>query len=224
MRPHLKKQAIALRVKGYSYNMIVDALNVSKSTLHHWLREVPYTPNKEVIKRVNSALLNFVMRSHEKRNKSFAQAEALAKNDVGIVTKRDLFMIGIGLYIGEGTKAYEHTQIVNSDPDVIRLSMKWLQSACSIPLQNIFAAVHLYPDTPRRSALRYWSKITHIPLSRFGKTQIDLRTDKLRKKRRSIPYGTIRITVRACGKEEFGVIMHRRIQAWIKEVYKQTRV
>ena len=47
-----RNEAIKLRKKGHSYNLISLKLNISKSTLSYWLKEVPYTPNKEVLKRI----------------------------------------------------------------------------------------------------------------------------------------------------------------------------
>ena len=38
----LKWRAVDLRQKGWSYNVITARLGVSKSTLSHWLRTIPY--------------------------------------------------------------------------------------------------------------------------------------------------------------------------------------
>lgn len=70
--------------------------------------------------------------------------------------------------------------------------------------------------------MNFWSKATGIPKKQFGKTQIDRRTNKSEKKKRKLPYGTIRLTVRTKGKKEFGVSLHRRIMGWIETALNQT--
>ncbi len=43
-----KQQAISLRKKGFSYNLITDKIGTLKSTLSAWLKDVPFLTNKEV--------------------------------------------------------------------------------------------------------------------------------------------------------------------------------
>lgn len=50
------KQAIQMRRRGWSYNIIADKIGVSKSTLSAWLRTIPYIPNKTVTKRMRLGL------------------------------------------------------------------------------------------------------------------------------------------------------------------------
>ena len=53
MKPlSIKEKAINYRKRGYSYNMISERLGLAKSTLSDWLREIPFKPNKKLIRRV----------------------------------------------------------------------------------------------------------------------------------------------------------------------------
>lgn len=45
----------------------------------------------------------------------------LAKNELGRMTKIDLWILGIGLYLGEGNKSYENVSFSNSDPETIKI-------------------------------------------------------------------------------------------------------
>ncbi|MEI8343923.1 MAG: hypothetical protein WCF93_03175 [Candidatus Moraniibacteriota bacterium] len=49
-----KQQAISLRKKGFSYNLITDKIGTLKSALSAWLKDVPFLPNKEVKKTYQS--------------------------------------------------------------------------------------------------------------------------------------------------------------------------
>ena len=55
MKPlSIKEKAINYRKLGYSYNMISQELNLAKSTISDWLKEIPYTPSKKVINRITA--------------------------------------------------------------------------------------------------------------------------------------------------------------------------
>jgi transcriptional regulator with XRE-family HTH domain len=119
-----KKLTIDLRKNGYSYNLISQKTGVSKSTLSNWLSEFPYTPNRETIDRIGKARAASSLSKSKIKLQSFAEAFAVAKKDIDTLSKRDLFMLGLGVYIGEGTKDGHIIRIINSDPRVIKLSIK----------------------------------------------------------------------------------------------------
>ena len=66
--------------------------------------------------------------------------------------------------------------------------------------------------------------MTNIPLSQFGKTQIDARENKSNKKKRKLPYGTAHLTIKSIGNRNNGVLLHRRIVGWIAAINRQMRV
>ncbi len=98
--------------------------------------------------------------------------------------------------------------------------MRWFREVLHIPDQHFSLGLYIYPDTSERSVKRYWSKITRLPLDQFEKVQIDRRKNKSTKKRNTLPYGTLRITIRSRGNSSFGVTLHRRIMGYIEAVYK----
>lgn len=224
MKKTLKERAIRLRRDGWSYNLIAEKLCVSKSTLSSWLSDIPYTPNDVVRSRVNAALLKTVMASHSLRLKSFHKARLLAKQQVGSLSERDLMMLGLGLFIGEGSKNYETLHIMNSNPAVLKLAVTWICKSLGVPIGNLRIALHLYPDNSERKAKAYWSQVSGVPLSQFEKSQVDRRTNKVARNRRKLPHGTAHIKVRACGNPDFGVLLHRRVMACVFEVYKNAGI
>lgn len=224
MKLALRQRAVRLRQQGWSYNIIASRLGVAKSTLSHWLREVPYTPNTVVRKRIREGPYKSNIVRHKRKMHSIAEARTKAAQELGILSKRDLWMIGIGLYMGEGSKLYESIRIINSDPQIIRLAVRWFREICGLGEDNFSIAVHLYPDVSPRAAMRFWSKVTELPLSKFGKTQIDTRTNKTMNRQRKLPYGTAHLTIKCCGNPEFGVLLHRRIMGWLEASYQQMRV
>jgi hypothetical protein len=217
----IKDRAIKLRQAGYSYNLIVEKICVSKSTLSVWLAEITYTPNKIVIERIGNARAAVTKVKHAQKLASYSEAAKLAKQDVATFTKRDLFILGLALYIGEGQKN-DTVGIINADPRIIQKAILWLQECYGVPEENFTLAIHLYSDNNRTASLQYWSEKTNIPLSQFGKTQIDLRPNKKASKRGKLPHGTAHLRVKALGNKEYGVLLARRIRAASDIVLEQS--
>ena len=214
----LKEKAINYRKRGYSYNMISQEMGLSKGTLSDWLREIPYKPNKEVIKRIGLARMKSANFRHEQRMSDIVNMRNLAKKDIGKLTKRDLWLLGIGIYLGEGSKLYEHIRVINSDSGIIKITMRWFREICGLSDENFAPRAYTYPDNDVNETVRYWSKITGISKKQFRTTQIDRRNNKSGKKKRKLPYGTLHIQIRSCGKKELGRSLHRRIMGWIEAV------
>ena len=212
----IKEKAISYRKRGYSYGMISEKIGLSKSTLSDWLKEIPYKPNKLVKKRIKGAQMKSAQFKHNQRMTDIKKMKKIARRELGRLTKRDLWLLGIGLYLGEGTKLQENIQIINSDPEIIKIAIKWFKEICGLKNENFTPRVHLYPDNNINTTINYWAKITNISKAQFGKTQIDKRTNKSSKKKGKLPYGTLQLEIRSRGKKEFGRSLHRRIMGWIE--------
>jgi transcriptional regulator with XRE-family HTH domain len=217
----IKERARDYREKGYSYNMISEKLGLAKSTLSDWLKEIPYKPNREVLKRIVLGRLKSAQFKHNQRIADITKRKELAKKELGEITKRDLWLLGIGLYMGEGMKLQESVRIINSDPEIIKIALKWFREICGLENENFTPSAHIYPDNNINLTINYWSKITHIPKEQFCKTQIDKRKNKSGKKKRKLPYGTLHLQIKSCGKKEFGRSLHRRIMGWIETLLNQ---
>lgn len=211
----LKQQAISLRKQGYSYSIIGLRLNVRKSTLNGWLGDLPYKPNKFVLKRMRDGKMRSALTLHRRKQTSIRNANAEALKTIGKLSERDVFLLGLGIYIGEGSKTHAHVEVINADPRVIRFAVNWFTKICGVPLSNLRLYLHCYPDTDINATLRFWSRATGIPRKQFNQTTVDLRTKKSLVKRGVLPYGTIRLHVNSCGNPRLGVYLHRMILAWI---------
>ncbi len=218
----LKQNAIKLRKAGYSYSMIRKELNVAKSTLSNWLTSIPFIPNAEVLKRVGESRLKSALYKQRIKFENIARMRREAAKEVGRLSLRDLFMLGIGLYLGEGSKSQEEVRIVNADPIIIKLCIRWLKEFGGVRREHLRVAVHGYPDHDINELVNFWSKELHIPTKQFIKTQIDTRPNKSTLKRRKLSYGTAHVYVRGGGTLLWGVKnLHRKIMGWIETATKQ---
>jgi hypothetical protein len=212
-----KKQALKLREKGYSYTYIQEKTKLSKSTLSHLLREVSYTPNSFTRKTIGMARAKSGESKAATKRRSVTAAKDKARVDIGRLSKRDIFMLGIGLYIGEGSKTQNIIRLVNGDVRVINLFITWLASF-GYPKSNLVIRIHLYPDSNVAEAESYWALKTGLPPGQFQKAYIDTRGHKDRKRSGTHPHGTAHVTVRSLGDKRFGVGFSRLIGAWMEEV------
>ncbi len=217
----LRVKAEKMRDSGYSYNMIDAELNVAKSTLSNWFKDRPFIPNPQVIKRIQYGPIRSAEKSHNKKVQEIEELKEVGAKEIGCLDKRGLWLLGLGLYIGEGTKTYENTRIINSDPNVIKLSLRWFKEICGLSNNNITVTLHLYPDNNRKKSIKFWQQVTSLPLKNFRKIQIDTRNNKSILKRHKLPFGTAHLNI-ICGENHnHGVRLHRRIMGWISGIYSQ---
>ena len=214
VKVHAKFAAIDLRKAGHSYNYIAPRVGVSKSTLSIWLAEIPYTPNTETIERIGKAQAAMMAAKSRIKRESFQWAQQEAREDIKDVSNRDLFMLGLGLFIGEGSKSSSMTCFVNSNLSIMKLIIRWLTETIGLSKRHIRIRLHLYPDNDIEKCHEYWSSHTGIPREQFQRPSIDTRRDKKAVKNGKLPYGTAHLLVHSLGEKRFGVFLARKIMAW----------
>jgi transcriptional regulator with XRE-family HTH domain len=213
-----KQKAIDLRKQGYSYNYIAKFVPVAKSTLSDWLTKIPFTPNQHTIETIGKALAVSGAKKHAIKLETLNRAKLQAEKDIGEISKRDLFMLGLAIYIGEGGKSFDITRVINADPRIIRLSIKWFMEICGVKIEQIKIRLFIYPDNDETECIEYWSNFTKIPKNQFYTSIIDRRENKKENKKGKLPFGTAHLAVRSLGDKKFGVNLHRLILAWIERV------
>jgi len=111
-------------------------------------------------------------------------------------TKKDvaLFNLGIGLFLGEGTKKNKYSVVLtNSDPKIIKLFLAFLKTICAVEDFKIRAALNVFDDINLEEVLSFWQKETDIPYSRF--TASTIRKSKGGTYKNKSKHGTLTIYV-----------------------------
>ncbi len=216
--PEIKQKAIRLRKEGYSYNYIVKHVPATKSTLSEWLRDIPFVPNAHTIATIGNAHIASGEYKHELKMQSLAEAKREAEKTISQLSERDIMMLGLGIYIGEGGKTENITRMINSDPRIIKLTLQWWKTAFGIDVKQIKIRLFLYPDSKEDECIQYWSKNTGIPITNFHFSIIDRRTDKKVSKHGKLPFGTAHVSVVSLGNKKHGSYLHRLIMALINRV------
>lgn len=217
----LKLEAQKLRDAGYSYNMIFLKLGISKSTLSNWFRDRPFIPNNEVLQRIQYGPIKSAEKKHNRKVEEIEELLKIGVEEIGNLSKRDLWLLGLGIYIGEGTKSYDIIRVANSDPMIIKIAIRWFKEIIGLSNENINIRLHLYPDNNEAVCVKFWQDVTGLPLKNFYKVYVDRRNDKIKIKRKKLPFGTAHINIRANGNSAYGVKLFRRITGWMHGALSQ---
>ncbi len=169
-------QAIQLREQGKSVKEIARKLNVSSSTVSLWVRHIPLSPGQKA--RLKDKVFKALQRGRIKAEKvrrasRLKYKRALIKeaiSQIGKLSKRDLFVIGIALYWAEGFRKDSRLGFASSDPAMIKLFLNWL-GLFGVPKQEIRLRIglNISHKTRLKKVQQYWEKQTRIPSSQFQK-------------------------------------------------------
>jgi hypothetical protein len=213
MKAEEKKIARELRKEGWSFNEIRRKLNVAKSSVSLWVRDIELTEKqrqelskkgvkKEIIEKRRKTRLG---NENARRQVIIDKAKAEIKN----LSERELWFIGIALYWAEGAKTLRGgVQFSNSDPRTIQLMMEFFRKCCNIPKEKFRGHIFLHPHLNSEKAEKYWHNISRIPLNQFYKTSKQ-QSKASKGKKDTLPFGTF--TIQICSTE-----LLLKIKGWIE--------
>lgn len=226
----VRKKAFILRKKGRSYNEINKLLGVPKSTLSSWFSSMvlPKEAQERIESRIHHGLLNGLvkrnkMQTHLARKRA-KNTNDTASKEIGKISKRELLLIGVALYWGEGYKKLRvkngierthHTvSFTNSDPEMIKVFMKFITDIAKTPLEKIRINLRIFKHINEKEAVEYWCNVTGLNRNNFYKTSYVIsKSSQGKRPYNRLPYGTIQVTVGST--EKF-----HKIMGWIDGIQK----
>ncbi|MFH1840653.1 MAG: helix-turn-helix domain-containing protein [Candidatus Shapirobacteria bacterium] len=174
-----RRKAIYFRQQGKTYSEIKKELNLSKSTLSGWLSKYPLT--REQLEKVKSRI-NFKknlavekcrLTKLNKWKNRLKQTYENEKNRLLNLTEKELYIAGLFLYWGEGSKAIKNAiSLNNTDPKVVKFYLFWLTKILHFDRNKIRVQVHLYDDMNIKRSLDYWSRELRMPMNQFARPYI----------------------------------------------------
>jgi len=193
-----KEKSIALRRAGVSMGEIAKHLNVAKSSVSYWVRNIELSKtqknklnkNGHSIEAIEKRRITRIANTKKKREEIIRKAES----EVSEFLKDPLWCIGVALYLGEGGKTQQTARVANSDPSVIRIMMRFFERYSGVSKDKFRGHVHTFSHNNATKAEHYWSKISGIPREKFFKTYIK-QSSASKKKRETLPYGTVQIYI-----------------------------
>lgn len=219
-------EARKLRRQGKSVKEITKQLRVSKSSTSLWVRDIILKPeqlerlqNRIITGAARGRLLGSLVQKH-RRLKKIKDAKNKGRKIIAKLTGREAFIAGLALYWAEGSRKSKEVSFCNSDPELIKFMLRWLNKSFNIPLERLYCCVGINEiHKPRDLKVKqYWSKITAIPLSQFNKTSFKKVKNKKIYANYARHYGTLTINLRRPSEFYYDIIgfIHGLAKAQIK--------
>ncbi|MFC1435283.1 helix-turn-helix domain-containing protein [Streptacidiphilus sp. N1-3] len=210
----LRAKVRELRTEGLTYDEIQEQLGVSRSSVSLWVRDLPRPPRRQCPeqRRRHMEEACWAPRRELRENQRLA-AKAAAAQEIGELSDRELFLVGVGLYWAEGSKdkSYsrrERVNFVNSDPDMIRLFLRWLR-LLGFDHPQLKFALQIHASADVEAAERFWQQWVGAGSEAFCKTTLKAHAPKTNRLNVGDDYRGC-LAVRVLG----GAELYRRIEGW----------
>jgi hypothetical protein len=219
-----KQKAIELRKKGFSYNEIRKKIPVSKSTLSLWLRSVGLAEKhmRALTERQKESQQRAVQIWHEERLLRTLRIHEMAENEIGNLSTREKWLIGVALYWAEGSKERKkgtRVQFSNSDPRMILLFREWILDHLLLQPSDIVYTLYIHENFNNiAGAIKFWADLLHI---NEAEIKLYVKKHNLSPKRKNIGesyIGLIRLVVKK------SIDINRKIEGWINGIISGAKI
>ncbi|MFD8028014.1 hypothetical protein ACFV3F_04515 [Streptomyces sp. NPDC059717] len=209
----LREKARELRLQGWTYDRIQVELGCSKSSISLWVRDLP----KPELTRSSEEAAAIARKGWEAklriRDEVRQRTRQVAAQEIGPMTDRELFLLGVGLYWAEGSKnkpyrRQERVMFVNSDPNMISVYLAWL-TLLGVEPERLRFSVHIHETADVAAAEDFWAD--HVGVERTALLKTILKKHNPRTNRKNTDegyYGCLRVDVLG------GADLYRRIEGW----------
>ncbi len=222
MKLDLKAKSIELRTKGLSYSEIQKYVPVSRASLSLWLKPIKLS-KKQKRHLKEKQTLSALKGAQARKNQRIALTEKIiseSKKQIGPISLRELWLLGIMLYWAEGSKEKDNNiglgvQFSNSDPKMIRLFLKWLVEICGVDKKDIYFDIFIHENSKNNldKVMDYWSRSTGFSKIHFP--HIYFKKNKIKTNRKNVGdsyFGLVKLRVKASSN------LNRKIAGWTQGV------
>ncbi|MFC9324679.1 hypothetical protein [Kitasatospora sp. NPDC057015] len=217
-----RETARRLRGEGRTYDEIQAALGVSKSSISLWVRDVP-VPNADRVRRdrLRRAAETRWGPVRAQRDEERRATKAAAAAEIGPLSDRDLFLVGIALYWAEGSKdkpydRRESAAFINSDPDVVSVYLRWLR-LLGFGEERWRLRVSIHESADVAAAERFWAGLAEVPVERLSRSTLKRHNPTTVRKNVGDSYrGCLVVSVLDSAD------LYRRIEGWWSRIVVET--
>ncbi|MFJ3171502.1 helix-turn-helix domain-containing protein [Streptomyces roseus] len=210
----LRARARELRLQGMTYDRIQAELGCSKSSISLWVRDLPKVDHRSPAEQGRDAAFKRWAHEAPRREEARAAAVEAARQEIGPLSDRDLFLTGVALYWAEGSKSKtyrrsETVTFINSDPGVIGVYLAWLR-LMDIPRERLKFRVMIHESADVEGAEQYWADFVGVRPIELQRTTLKKHNPKTVRKNTGTEYrGCLIVRVSA------SCDLYRRIEgAW----------
>ena len=189
-----------LRSSGKSIKEISKTLSVSIGSVSTWVKDIVLTDEQITYLKDRNPLHSRQCKGAKSR-KDNARSQRLIYQTEGKSQAKildPLHISGCMLYWAEGSKSRNTCSFSNSDPNMLKLYLKFLKNCFNITNNDIKIYINCYTTNGKSidDIETYWQQELDIPKSSFGKTTTDNLSIYSKKKSKNILlYGTLSIKV-----------------------------
>ncbi|MFE2703188.1 hypothetical protein ACWELV_03310 [Streptomyces mirabilis] len=209
----LRDKARELRLQGWTYDQIQMELGCSKGSISLWVRDLPKPERRDPSEQAKLASQKRWEHELAVRDEERQKTKAAAAAEIGTLSDRELFLVGVGMYWAEGSKdkpydRRENVTFVNSDPGMIETFLRWLD-LLGVERDRVRYCVMIHESADVAGAEQYWANLVGADRSAFNKTTIKKHNPKTVRKNVGASYrGCLTIKVRQSAD------LYRRIEGW----------
>ncbi|MBT2441931.1 hypothetical protein J7E93_17815 [Streptomyces sp. ISL-36] len=209
----LRARARELRLKGMTYDRIQLELGCSKSSISLWVRDLPKPERTRTREEASAIARKGWEVTLQRREEARQRTKQEAAGEIGTMTDRELFLLGVAPYWAEGTKSkpyrrQERITFINSDPDMIKLFLDWLR-LLGVEDERLRFYVHIHETADVGAAERFWAEIVGRDTASFNKTSLKKHNPKTNRQNTKEEYrGCLVIQVRQSAE------LYRRVEGW----------
>lgn len=215
--------AIDLRKKGFSYDDIKNELNIPKSTVAHWVRNIKL--EEDQIQKLKNKRLEAARNNSKKRSvkilKQVEEIRAAAIKSINQISKRELWLMGIALYWRQKSLSKKESNFQNGisfsslDPEIIKLFLRWLRDVGGVTDDELYFDIFMNKDQKRYRdrVVAYWSGKVNLTRDNFNHLYY-LKAKSARGENTKGRLGFLRVRVRASS------MLARQMDGWIEGVKK----
>ncbi|MFF4574785.1 hypothetical protein [Streptomyces sp. NPDC001410] len=172
----LRERARELRLQGWTYDQIQAELGCSKSSISLWVRDLPKPERRRSPEEAAAIARKGWEEKLRIRDEERRQTKEKARQAIGDLSARELFLVGVGLYWAEGGKdkpydRRENIAFVNSDPGMIEVFLAWLD-LLGVERERVRYTVMIHETADVPGAEKYWAGLVGADRSAFNRTTL----------------------------------------------------
>lgn len=202
MKPEERRKSRELRRQGKSVREIEKELDVSRSSVSRWVRDIELTPEQEqrLWERDRSYAASGTLAKRrrkiflEKRKQYQESGREKAKKESG-----NLFQVGCMLYWAEGGKGRNDVRFSNSDVNMMNLFLRFLRECYKVKSEDVSVYINCYTNNGLsvEQIEKYWIEQLRLKQRCLRKTLVNCypRTSRRKTVRNKLIYGICRIVV-----------------------------
>jgi transposase-like protein len=184
------------RDEGLAIKAIARRLGVARSSVSVWVRDIELRPDqRQALQRYDpqlrgSAAVAARYRTLQRDYQAAGRTRARAGDD-------PLHLAGCMLYWAEGAKARNSLRFGNSDPDMMRLFMRFLREGCAVVDSQITVYITCYVgDSLSQEAIEtFWLGILGLDRSSLRKTAVNRQPSSSKQAGRKLPHGVCAVHI-----------------------------